>query len=75
MTTPAQRGLKGPPSPRQNEVLLLVGKGLTNEEIGEELGIGARTVKQHVEKLVKKLGVKRKRELIPIAQALVKEAE
>lgn len=73
MTTPAQRGLTGPPSPRQSEVLVLVGQGLTNQEIAERMGIGQRTVKQHCDKLRSKLGVARKRDLIPHAQRLGKE--
>jgi DNA-binding NarL/FixJ family response regulator len=32
---------------RQLEVLRLIGRGLTNREIGEVLGIGAVTVKTH----------------------------
>jgi len=75
VTTPEKRGLTGPPSPRQSEVLLLVGQGLTNDEIAKALGIGSRTVKQHVTKLCSKLGVRRKRELIPIAQRLAREGE
>lgn len=74
-TLPSKRGLTGPPSPRQIEVLLLVGLGLTNEEIGERLGIGTRTVKQHVDKLRAKLGVAKKRDLIPKAQEYKKKGK
>jgi len=57
--------LSGPPksaagfdeiSPREMEVLKLIGKGLGNKEIGETLFIGERTVKTHVSHLLEKLG-------------------
>jgi DNA-binding NarL/FixJ family response regulator len=44
-------------SPRGNEVLVLLSKGLGNREIAEELGISIETVKTHVERLYKRLGV------------------
>lgn len=42
-------------SPREMEVLQLIGKGLSNREIGERLYIGERTVKTHVSHLLEKL--------------------
>lgn len=42
-------------SPREMEVLQLIGKGKSNKEIGEELFIGERTVKTHVSHLLEKL--------------------
>ena len=36
-------------SPRQEEVLMLLGEGLANKPIGRRLGISACTVKQHVQ--------------------------
>ena len=44
-------------SPREHEILELVGQGRTNREIAAELGVSMRTVKTHVEHLFKKLGV------------------
>jgi DNA-binding NarL/FixJ family response regulator len=44
-------------SPREREVLLLLSRGLGNREIGEELGVSIETVKTHVERLYKRLGV------------------
>lgn len=82
MTTPAQRGLTGPPSPRQSEVLVLVGQGLTNQEIAERMGISPRTVKLQTDKMRAKFGVERKRDLIAVARmtkrqrdALLKKAQ
>jgi two-component system, NarL family, response regulator LiaR len=42
-------------SPREMEVLQLIGKGQSNKEIGEKLFIGERTVKTHVSHLLEKL--------------------
>lgn len=44
-------------STRQREVLELLAKGLTNEDIGSVLGIGAATVKTHVSAILKTLEV------------------
>ena len=57
------------PTPRQEQILLLVGEGLSNKEIADRIGLGERTVKHHTDRLRAKLGVKKKRELIPIARA------
>lgn len=44
-------------SPREEEVFLLVARGLTNVEIGKQLFIGEKTVKNYVTKIRKKLGL------------------
>jgi len=44
-------------SPREREVLLLLSRGLGNREIGEELGVSIETMKTHIERLYKRLGV------------------
>jgi DNA-binding NarL/FixJ family response regulator len=43
-------------SPRQAEVLMLLGEGLANKPIGRRLGISACTVKQHVQAILKEFG-------------------
>ncbi|WP_226038037.1 response regulator [Aquibacillus saliphilus] len=42
---------------RELEVLLCIGDGLTNQDIGEKLFIGIKTVKTHVSNVLGKLGV------------------
>jgi DNA-binding NarL/FixJ family response regulator len=45
-------------SPREHQVALLVARGLSNKEVGHELGITDGTVKLHVRKIFLKLGVR-----------------
>jgi LuxR family maltose regulon positive regulatory protein len=47
--------LPEPLSPREQEVLLLVARGLTNQQIATRLVISVRTVKKHVENIHGKL--------------------
>ena len=49
---------------REEEVLRLLGKGFSNHEIGEALGIAERTVKAHVSNLLTKFGSKNRTELL-----------
>ena len=55
---------------RQRRVVELIAAGLSNEEIGVELGISARTAKAHCDVLRQKLGVSRRRH-IPVAYRLL----
>jgi ATP/maltotriose-dependent transcriptional regulator MalT len=55
---------------RQRQVIELIAQGLSNEEVGHELGISPRTAKAHCDALRQKLGVPRRRQ-IPIAFRLL----
>ena len=55
---------------RQREVVELIAAGLSNDEVGERLGISPRTAKAHSDVLRQKLGVSRRRQ-IPIAYRLL----
>jgi non-specific serine/threonine protein kinase len=45
-------------TPREREVALLVGRGLTNRQIAQELSISTSTAGNHVAKILKKLGLR-----------------
>lgn len=47
---------------REGEILALLQRGLSNKEIGAHLGIRVTTVKNHVHRLLEKLGVHRRSE-------------
>ncbi|MFF3110948.1 response regulator [Kitasatospora sp. NPDC057904] len=47
-------------TPREREILVLVGEGKTNRQIGHELYLAEKTVKNHVSRLLAKLGVERR---------------
>jgi len=49
-------------TPREQEVLSLLGKGLTNQEIAEQLYIEHGTVKNHVHRILKKLNASNRHE-------------
>lgn len=53
---PAIAGLRE----REREILTLVGEGLTNRQIGKELYLSEKTVKNHVSRLLAKFGVHRR---------------
>lgn len=43
------------PTPRQQEVLLLVAHGLTNQDIADRLGVAVETVKSHVKRILERM--------------------
>jgi DNA-binding CsgD family transcriptional regulator len=55
---------------RQRQVIQLIAEGLSNEELGQALGISPRTAKAHCDVLRQKLGVLRRRQ-IPLAYRLL----
>jgi DNA-binding NarL/FixJ family response regulator len=47
----------GPITPRELDVMVLVAKGLSNQEIADELGIQVQTAKNHLASLMAKMDV------------------
>jgi two-component system, NarL family, response regulator DevR len=47
-------------SPRERDILDLIGEGMTNQEIGKRLFLSEKTVKNHISRLLAKLGVERR---------------
>ena len=52
------------PTKRQMQVIQCLGEGLSNKEIAKKIGIGERTVKMHMEMVVKRLGLKNRTQLL-----------
>lgn len=74
---PIPKGSSAPPpvlaeplSQRELEVLTLIYKGLSNQEIGKQLFVSLSTVKWHNQNIFDKLDVQRRTEAVARAQAL-----
>ncbi|OSP33699.1 MULTISPECIES: response regulator transcription factor [unclassified Streptomyces] len=52
---------------REREILDLIGEGLTNRQIGQRLYLAEKTVKNHISRLLSKLGVERRVQAAVIA--------
>ncbi|MFL4902441.1 response regulator [Streptomyces sp. MMS24-I2-30] len=57
-------------SPRERDILALIGDGLTNREIGRRLYLSEKTVKNHISRLLAKLGVQRRVQAAVLASQL-----
>jgi DNA-binding NarL/FixJ family response regulator len=67
---PERRGLVGGLTVREQEVLDLVGEGLSNNEIAERMHIGVTTVKSHIAALMTKTGSPNRVRLALLAHSL-----
>ncbi|WP_327287494.1 response regulator transcription factor [Streptomyces sp. NBC_01198] len=56
-------------SPRERDILALIGDGLTNRQIGTRLYLSEKTVKNNVSRLLAKLGVERRVQAAVIASS------
>jgi two-component system, NarL family, response regulator NreC len=54
-------------SDREREVLEMVGQGLNNNEIGEKLGLSHKTIARHRERIMSKLNMHSRTELVKFA--------
>lgn len=68
-TTAAGRAARDLLSNREHEILRLLALGHTNQEIAKELFLSVRTVETHRARIVKKLGVNTRAELVRYALA------
>ena len=55
---------------REREILLWVRDGLSNQQISEKLGISALTVKNHIQKILRKLGAANRAQAVAKAMTL-----
>jgi DNA-binding NarL/FixJ family response regulator len=54
---------ESPLSPRELEVARLVGRGLTNKQIGQTLYVSERTAENHVQHILTKLGLRNRSQI------------
>jgi transcriptional regulator EpsA len=66
--TPYQRSI--PITEREREILMWVRDGLSNQQIGEKLGISALTVKNHVQKILRKMSASNRAQAVAKAMML-----
>ena len=57
-------------SPRENEIFLLIHKGLKNKEIAEKLGVFSDTVKKHRARILEKMQVTTLHELLTLWEGI-----
>lgn len=55
---------------RENQILFWVREGKSNQEIGDQLGISVLTVKNHVQKILRKLGAANRAQAVAKAMTL-----
>jgi DNA-binding NarL/FixJ family response regulator len=58
---------EAPLTTREESILQKMSKGSTNRAIAEELGISSETVKEHVQKILKKMGVSDRTQAVLLA--------
>jgi len=58
-------------SPQERRILELIAQGLTNRQIGEELFLAEKTIKNYVSSLLAKLGVERRTQAAILANRLL----
>lgn len=63
-TPPSWSEAAGLLSPRERELVCHVARGLRNEELAKLMGVSINTVKQHLKRLFRKLGVRNRAEAV-----------
>jgi len=57
-------------TPKELQVLLLIGEGLNNDEIGSSMHIAVSTVKSHIRRLYRKLNISKRSQALQICKHL-----
>jgi DNA-binding NarL/FixJ family response regulator len=55
--------------PREREIVLLVGRGMSNKDVARELGLSPGTIKIHVHSIFVKLGERSRARLVILTQS------
>ena len=66
-TEPGSKGMTGPLTKKEMDVLRLAAKGITNKEIAEELNLKVQTVRSRLKKTFQKLNVSSRTEAVMYA--------
>jgi DNA-binding NarL/FixJ family response regulator len=64
------RPVKSPLTPREWEVVDLLGEGMTTDDIAAALVLSSETVRSHVKHILRKLGARSREEAVAIAQRM-----
>lgn len=62
-------------SDQEKRILVLIGEGLTNRQIGEQMHLAEKTVKNYVSSLLAKLGMERRTQAAALAARIAVDAE
>ena len=62
-------------SEQEKRILVLIGEGLTNRQIGEEMHLAEKTVKNYVSSLLAKLGMERRTQAAALAARIAADHE
>jgi DNA-binding NarL/FixJ family response regulator len=60
---------------QERRILVLIGEGMTNRQIGEEMHLAEKTVKNYVSSLLAKLGMERRTQVAAYAARLAADRE
>lgn len=79
LADPAVVHVEEPPDPLEGlsgtdrEIVVLIGDGLTNRQIGNRLGLSERTIKNHVSRVLAFLQMERRTQIAALAASTLKE--
>ena len=74
-SVPAKDAINEPLTSRQEEVLVLIGEGKSDQEIGEILHLTEATVRSHVHRIIQRLGVENRAQAVAYANRGRREEE
>jgi len=73
LQAPAEDAVLAGLTEQERKILVLIGEGLTNREIGERMHLAEKTVKNYVSNVLAKLGLQRRTQVAVLATELRKD--